>query len=79
MQSCSSERMELLTVGGGRGVAAVSDSWLYLAAQEGRIPAVRLGGEGGPVRFERAALRAYLADCSTGPPPRPRGEHGGRR
>jgi excisionase family DNA binding protein len=81
MQSCMPERMELLTVAEVAALLRVSDSWLYLAAQEGRIPAVRLGGEGGPVRFERAALRAYLAACRTGPPPRPRvrGEHGSRR
>jgi excisionase family DNA binding protein len=42
----------------------VSRSWLYAAAQEGRIPCVRLGGADGPVRFRRDALEAWIASGS---------------
>jgi hypothetical protein len=48
--------MELSAVAEVAALPRVSDSWLYLPAEEGRIPAVRVGGEGGSVRFERVAL-----------------------
>ncbi len=38
----------------------VSRSWLYAAAADGRIPAVRLGGPDGPLRFVAADLEAWI-------------------
>ena len=34
----------------------VSRSWVYRAAEEGRIPHLRLGGAGGPLRFSPSAI-----------------------
>lgn len=38
----------------------VSRSWLYAAAADGRIPAVRLGDRDGPLRFVAADLEAWI-------------------
>ena len=38
----------------------VSRSWLYEAANSGRIPCVRLGGDRGPVRFPAEDLERWL-------------------
>jgi excisionase family DNA binding protein len=38
----------------------VSRSWLYAAAQAGRIPAIRLGGPDGPLRFIPSDLNDWL-------------------
>ena len=38
----------------------VSRSWLYAAAQDGRIPSLRLGGPDGPLRFVQADLDVWL-------------------
>lgn len=38
----------------------VSRSWLYEAARQGRVPCLRLGGEGGPLRFSEEDLAAWL-------------------
>lgn len=38
----------------------VSRSWLYAAAADGRIPAVRLGGPDGPLRFVPADLEGWI-------------------
>ena len=42
----------------------VSRSWLYEAANAGRIPCVRLGGEDGPVRFREDELARWLDGAS---------------
>lgn len=39
----------------------VSRSWLYAAAADGRIPAIRLGGPDGPLRFHETDLEEWLA------------------
>lgn len=39
---------------------AVSRSWLYDAAREGRIPSLRLGGCDGPLRFVEADLVEWI-------------------
>jgi excisionase family DNA binding protein len=44
----------------------VSRSWLYEAANQGRIPCVRLGGIDGPVRFRRGELDAWIAQSHPG-------------
>lgn len=41
----------------------VSRSWLYAAAADGRIPAVRLGGPDGPLRFVAADLEAWIDEA----------------
>ena len=38
----------------------VSRTWLYAAAQDGRIPSVRLGGPDGPLRFIEEDLDQWL-------------------
>lgn len=42
---------------------AVSRTWVYAAAAEGRIPAIRLGGPEGPLRFIRADVERWLQDA----------------
>ena len=41
---------------------AVSRTWVYAAAAEGRIPSVRLGGPEGPLRFIRGDVEAWLEE-----------------
>ncbi len=41
---------------------AVSRTWVYAAAADGRIPSVRLGGPDGPLRFIRADVEAWLQE-----------------
>jgi excisionase family DNA binding protein len=41
----------------------VSRGWVYEAAADGRIPHVRLGGPGGPLRFVREDLEAWLENA----------------
>jgi excisionase family DNA binding protein len=50
----------------------VSRAWLYRAASEGRIPCVRLGGPGGPLRFERSAIEQWLANSANATTSQPR-------
>ncbi|MGH2974098.1 MAG: helix-turn-helix domain-containing protein [Solirubrobacterales bacterium] len=40
---------------------SVSRTWVYEAASDGRLPAVRLGGPGGPLRFLPEDLEAWIA------------------
>ena len=37
----------------------VSRSWVYRAAEEGRIPHLRLGGARGPLRFSPSAISRF--------------------
>jgi excisionase family DNA binding protein len=41
----------------------VSRSWVYLAAKEGRIPCMRLGGAEGPLRFVRSDVERWLENA----------------
>lgn len=41
----------------------VSRAWLYDAAKTGRIPAVRLGGQEGPLRFVPQDLRRWIDEA----------------
>jgi excisionase family DNA binding protein len=41
---------------------SVSRAWVYDAAKVGRIPAIRIGGEDGPLRFVAEDLEDWLAD-----------------
>jgi hypothetical protein len=40
----------------------VSRSWVYEAANAGRIPFVRIGGENGPLRFVPEDIDAWVAE-----------------
>ena len=60
---------ELLTAPEVGELLRVSPTWLYIATKKGRIPYLRIGGPRGPVRFERAALGAYLDERHVGPQP----------
>jgi excisionase family DNA binding protein len=42
---------------------SVSRAWVYDAAKVGRIPAIRIGGEDGPLRFVAEDLEDWLADA----------------
>jgi excisionase family DNA binding protein len=42
---------------------AVSRTWVYAAASEGRIPAIRIGGPEGPLRFVRADVERWLQEA----------------
>jgi excisionase family DNA binding protein len=39
---------------------AVSRTWVYAAASDGRIPSIRLGGPEGPLRFVRTDVEQWL-------------------
>jgi excisionase family DNA binding protein len=39
---------------------SVSRAWIYAAAQDGRIPSVRIGGEDGPLRFVPEDVERWL-------------------
>jgi len=45
---------------------AVSRSWLYEAARDGRIPSIRLGGPDGPLRLVEADLNAWIDQARRG-------------
>ena len=42
---------------------AVSRTWVYDAAKVGRIPAVRIGGDDGPLRFVAEDLERWLDEA----------------
>jgi excisionase family DNA binding protein len=42
---------------------SVSRAWVYEAAKVGRIPAIRIGGEEGPLRFVAEDIEDWLADA----------------
>jgi excisionase family DNA binding protein len=42
---------------------SVSRAWVYDAAKVGRIPAIRIGGEEGPLRFVAQDIEDWLADA----------------
>jgi excisionase family DNA binding protein len=41
----------------------VSRSWVYAAAEDGRLPSLRLGGPAGPLRFVAADVEAWIEDA----------------
>ena len=41
---------------------AVSRTWVYAAAADGRLPSIRLGGPEGPLRFIRDDVEAWLEE-----------------
>jgi len=52
--------LELLTPAEAMRLLRVSRTWLYDATKDGRIPAIRLGGPDGPVRFVKGDLLAHI-------------------
>lgn len=68
--------IDLLTVGEVAELLRVSDSWIYLAIQDERIPSLRIGGPDGPIRFLRSELVAYVHACRVGPHPPRRSDPG---
>src|SRR6516165_8921006 len=42
---------------------SVSRAWVYDAAKVGRIPAIRIGGEDGPLRFVADDVERWLNDA----------------
>jgi excisionase family DNA binding protein len=45
---------------------SVSRAWVYDAAKLGRIPAIRVGGEDGPLRFIAEDVERWLDDARAG-------------
>jgi excisionase family DNA binding protein len=43
----------------------VSRTWLYDAAKTGRIPAIRIGGPEGPLRFVPEDIQRWIDDART--------------
>jgi excisionase family DNA binding protein len=39
---------------------AVSRRWVYQAAQDGRLPCLRLGGPDGPLRFKPDEIETFI-------------------
>lgn len=39
----------------------VSRAWVYAAAKDGRLPAIRIGGADGPLRFDSDEIEAVIA------------------
>lgn len=79
LDTTSAVRLSVQVMGGQllkpeevRQLLNVSRAWLYAAANEGRIPCIRLGGPGGPVRFERQEIERWLAESGNGATPQPR-------
>lgn len=54
----------LWTVGDVAAFLRCSKSWVYKATEDGTLPTVRMGWM---VRFEPAAIRAYVARASVAP------------
>jgi excisionase family DNA binding protein len=45
---------------------AVSRSWVYAAAEDGRLPSIRLGGPEGPLRFVAEELEEWIEEARSG-------------
>ena len=43
-----------------QALLGVSRAWVYAAAQDGRLPCVRLGGPDGPLRFRPTDLERLV-------------------
>ena len=57
----------------------VSRSWVYTAAADGRLPAIRLGGPDGPLRFIETDVEEWLERARAGWQPADRGADTMRR
>lgn len=52
----------LLTPAQVQALLAVSRRWVYQAAQDGRLPCVRVGGPDGPLRFRADELERLIEE-----------------
>jgi excisionase family DNA binding protein len=66
----------LLTASAVARQLGVSQSWVYLKAEAGVLPHLRLGGPDGPVRFVQADIDAWLEQQRRGWLPGRRGFQG---
>ena len=55
--------LELMKPAEVAALLKVSRTWVYAAATDGRLPAVRLGGPDGPLRFIREDVEAWLDEA----------------
>jgi predicted DNA-binding transcriptional regulator AlpA len=58
-----SGRQSLIRPGDVAKDLAVSRTWVYDAANAGRIPSIRIGGEDGPLRFVPADLDRWIDEA----------------
>ncbi|MGH2879455.1 MAG: helix-turn-helix transcriptional regulator [Solirubrobacteraceae bacterium] len=64
VSSCMrSEQRRLLKPAEVAAQLGVSRTWLYEAAKTGRIPAIRIGGREGPLRFVPEDLQRWIDDA----------------
>jgi excisionase family DNA binding protein len=56
-------RFELLRPSDLARQLGVSRAWIYEAARTGRIPSVRIGGKGGPLRFVPEDVERWLDEA----------------
>jgi excisionase family DNA binding protein len=56
-------RFELLRPSDLARQLGVSRAWIYEAARTGRIPSVRIGGQGGPLRFVPEDVERWLDEA----------------
>lgn len=57
------DSLRLLTATEAAALLSVSSTWIYAASRDGRLPCVRLGAPGGPLRFRRTELLEHLANA----------------
>jgi excisionase family DNA binding protein len=56
----------LATVAEAQAVLRLSKSSLYALLQDGTLPHVRLGGNGGAIRIPKPSIKAFLRRCARG-------------
>jgi excisionase family DNA binding protein len=66
MQADSEQPTMLLKPAQVAARLAVSRTWVYDAAKDGRIPSVRIGGEDGPLRFIPEDVEHWLEQARAG-------------
>ncbi|UTI66905.1 helix-turn-helix domain-containing protein [Paraconexibacter antarcticus] len=57
------DSLRLLTATEAAALLKVSSTWIYAASRDGRLPCVRLGDPGGPLRFRAVELLEHLASA----------------
>ena len=78
-QDSDPSRIQLMKPGDVAERLRVSRSWVYAAAADGRLPAIRLGGSDGPLRFIEADVEEWLERARAGWQPADRGSDTMRR
>lgn len=59
------DSLQLLTAPEAAALLKVSAPWIYSAANDCRLPCVRLGTPDGPLRFARVDLLAHIEQART--------------